>query len=182
MQEFLKSIKFDSFSLIGRNPLFFSDVVRRVQFSEDAKLTSAVEKTALRFRVNGTPYVLELARFSQFSGIKGVKPDRTGWGATLFNPAWDEMFEVTPGSSSGEASAECSNLSDERAMRKRFKAFFPKKEGMVNWGDDKDGFDDFMVVVQRVSEFLRPAWDSQKIEDAKPSMKGLLDVELGGLF
>ncbi|KAJ5152084.1 hypothetical protein N7492_010379 [Penicillium capsulatum] len=168
MEEFVQSIHFRPCN--NRYPIF-DKPVRKVLFSEAIQVSSVVEKAALQFRIKSTPYVLELARYDHFSGVSEPEANRTSWGATLFNPAWDEMLGSATESSTGE------NITPEH-----FTAFFPPSQAGNVLQTGNQGFDEFLTIVQRVSELLRPSSTSEKISHTMPSMEGLLEAELGTLF
>lgn len=180
MEEFVKSIKFNPF--IRGNALFACEPRRRVYTSDEVTLASVVEKTAVQFQVKNTTYILELARFDQYSGNHGLNPDRSSWGATLFDPAWDRILKAEGERIRGEAPLEGPTWRQAQLDSDPFEAFFPSDQWPRTDKGEIGGFDEFLVVIQRISELLRPSQDSQKIAESNPSMQGFLNVNLGTLF
>lgn len=75
---------------------------RKVTFPASAPVSRFVEKTAIRFRVKSTNYILEIARYDQYErvpdknlpGLPGdfSKAPSTSWAASLFDPNWDNLL------------------------------------------------------------------------------------------
>jgi hypothetical protein len=66
-------------------------------FSDTALISKLIQKTAIQFRVKGTEYVLELARFeeSRYSSVGRIRwtPPNVQWGARLLSPRWNGLIE-----------------------------------------------------------------------------------------
>ncbi|EAW07763.1 uncharacterized protein ACLA_024790 [Aspergillus clavatus NRRL 1] len=80
---------------------------RKVLFPHSAPVARFVEKTAIRYRLKGTKYILEIARYDEYSrttvpAYRGQNPPTvigaisevpsTSWGASIFDPNWDNLL------------------------------------------------------------------------------------------
>lgn len=80
---------------------------RKVIFPHIAPVARFVEKTSMRYRLKGTEYVLEIARYDEYCrvnapGFPGQTPASmssdisdaplTSWGASVFDPNWDNLL------------------------------------------------------------------------------------------
>lgn len=182
MSEFVKSIRFTSSS---RNRCISSKPFRKVIFRDDVPVVRVVEKAAIQLKVKGTGYILELARFDQYPGPSAVIGSQavsfsTSWGATLFDPTWDNILGGTPKFQSDKGPLKATKAPQEEMKHGGgMKAFFPSRRGKDRGAEDgKKGFREFLDVVQKITELLGPGKDVK----TEPDMKGLLDVELGTLF
>ncbi|KAB8220267.1 hypothetical protein BDV33DRAFT_203572 [Aspergillus novoparasiticus] len=136
---------------------------RKVVFPSSAPVSRFVEKTAIRYRLKGTKYILEIARYDEYSRLKtdafqGQAPapalvtgeicdvPSTSWGASIFDSNWDNLM------------GEQANLSVGHSARHspELHTFFPPK--IISDSNDKnEGFWEFINLVKRVAEVLSPA-------------------------
>lgn len=79
---------------------------RKVIFPASAPVSRFVEKTAIRYRLKGTKYTFEIARYDEYSrtlisAFPGQIPTligpisetpSTSWGASVFDPSWDNLL------------------------------------------------------------------------------------------
>lgn len=146
---------------------------KNVIIPPDAPVTKFVEKAALQFRIKGTSYILELARFDEYQRYSTTHDEwlRTpiqSWCATMFDPRWDTLLggEVKP------------NTVRTARHGGGLPAFFQSSTG--TGGDNGErGFWEFMRVVNRVAVLLGPSRQKFQSEDEKAE---LLNVDLGTLF
>ncbi|KAI5310808.1 hypothetical protein KEM55_001576 [Ascosphaera atra] len=137
---------------------------RRVSFpiEKSQTLRSIQEKTAWRFRVKNSSYVLELARYDTYPCISSVgvmSPENefiygvprvsehsvTTWGASLYNTDWDNHLGQNAHSKRGE------NVHWKPSL----KSFFPSQTQNPG-GDVQAGFYEFVDLVGEVAQLLRP--------------------------
>ncbi|KAE8376290.1 hypothetical protein BDV26DRAFT_282750 [Aspergillus bertholletiae] len=136
---------------------------RKVIFSSSAPVSRFVEKTSIRYRLKGTQYILEIARYDEYSRLKrdafqGRAPapalltgeicdvPSTSWGASIFNSNWDNLMGEQANLQVGHAARHSPELD----------TFFPSKI-MSNPDGNAAGFWEFVGLVQRVAEILGPA-------------------------
>ncbi|KAB8238898.1 uncharacterized protein BDW43DRAFT_319189 [Aspergillus alliaceus] len=144
---------------------------RKVIFPDSAPVSRFVEKTAIRYRLKGTKYILEIARYDEYTRSKldasqGLAPapipvtgeicavPSTSWGASIFSSNWDNLM------------GEQANLSVGHSARYNpgLDTFFaPKKSSEPN--DKSVGFWEFVGLVKRVAEILGPARASSSSEN-----------------
>ncbi|CAG8109307.1 unnamed protein product [Penicillium olsonii] len=91
LRKFKHSIRYvwnPSSSSIGSMPQ------RKAKFHPSAPITRFVEKSAIQLSVIGTAYTFELARFDDYlyANHRWAKSPKVSWGASLFNPEWDELL------------------------------------------------------------------------------------------
>lgn len=176
--EFVKSVRLASpnyGSGIGAAPS------RRVVFSTVLPVAKYVEKAALQFKIKGTDYILELARFDEYTPISPRRRERTStaavsWGATLFNPQWDITLGFRNSPDSGAA-----QRFEMSAQHGGLAALFPSSKGPET-ETNTEGFQEFINIISRVSELLGPGQDWSARTAAKENMTRFLDTELGTLF
>lgn len=133
---------------------------RRVTFPPTAPVSRFVEKTALRYRLKGTNYILEIARYdeyrragSQFSQGQVQNSNLgpildvpfTTWGASIFGLDWDNLLGEHANMEVGYSASWSPNL----------KTFFPPK-AKTNPTDTSSGFWEFVNLVKDVAELLGP--------------------------
>jgi hypothetical protein len=149
---------------------------RKVLFPKSAPVSRFVEKTSIRYRLKGTKYILEIARYDEYSRLKveafpghspaTIKGDicevpSTSWGASIFNSSWDNLM------------GEQANLPVGHSARYNpdLNSFFPPN-GSSDSGEKCAGFWDFVCLVKRVAEILgpaRPPFSSEKAARKVPS-------------
>ncbi|KAK2752740.1 hypothetical protein FQN55_005871 [Onygenales sp. PD_40] len=131
-------------------------VGQRVTFSDSVRVDKLTEKTALRYRVTGTEYVFELARYDTYyrakPGNMGVtrvnqmteKPITT-WGASIFSLEWDNQL-----GKNGDIRA--GNTADWNAS---LNSFFPCDDDSGPT-EDNAGFNKFIYIVNQIAHVLAP--------------------------
>ncbi|KAJ9291149.1 hypothetical protein DTO280E4_4412 [Paecilomyces variotii] len=133
---------------------------RRVTFPPTAPVSRFVEKTALRYRLKGTNYILEIARYDEYrrTGIQFsqgqvqisnpgpiLNAPFTTWGASIFGLDWDNLLGEHANMGVGHSASWSPNL----------KTFFPPK-AKTNPTDTSSGFWEFVNLVKDVAELLGP--------------------------
>lgn len=146
---------------------------RNVVFSASVPVSRVVEKTAIRYRLKGTTYILEIARYDEYtSNAVSAPPDAdqptqnqmseapvTSWGASLFDSNWDNLLGQHGNLPIGVSTRYSSDLS----------TFFPPEE--LDNEDKKAGFRRFIGLVRQVAEILGakatpPTASSEKNRDS----------------
>ncbi|GMF72721.1 unnamed protein product [Aspergillus oryzae] len=144
---------------------------RKVVFPSSAPVSRFVEKTAIRYRLKSTKYILEIARYDEYSRLKtdasqGQAPapalvtgeicdvPSTSWGASIFDSNWDNLM------------GEQANLSVGHSARHspELHTFFPPKT-ISDSNDKNEGFWEFISLVKRVAEVLSPAQPRSSLEN-----------------
>ncbi|KAL2808759.1 hypothetical protein BJX63DRAFT_435812 [Aspergillus granulosus] len=138
---------------------------RKVIFPPNAPVSRFVEKTALRYRLKGTDYIFEIARYDEyrranmpiFTGQTGAtitggisNTPFTSWGASVFGANWDNLLGSHANLPVGHAANYSPNLA----------TFFPPKEPSTQGGDEAKGFWEFIELVKQAAELLGPAQPS----------------------
>lgn len=135
---------------------------RKVIFPPSAPVSRFVEKTAIRYRLKGTKYTFEIARYDEYSrtvipAFPGQIPTLIGpisevpftsWGASLFEPSWDNLLGQHANLPVGHSARYSPNLD----------TFFPPREQSTSTSDEKHtGFWAFIHLVKQAAEILSPA-------------------------
>ncbi|PYI12561.1 hypothetical protein BO78DRAFT_435009 [Aspergillus sclerotiicarbonarius CBS 121057] len=182
---------------------------RKVTFSASAPVARFIEKTAVRYRLKGTNYILEIARYDEYCranlpALPGLLPTymgpftpvpNTSWGASLFDPHWDNLLGEHANLPIGQSAKYHPNTN----------TFFPAR-GPSGDGEKSRGFWDFANMVKQIAELMGPgralAGDKASADPslkAKPTtcqgsssdsspvigttdLGGLLNADLGTLF
>ncbi|KAM5437236.1 hypothetical protein McanMca71_001153 [Microsporum canis] len=153
LREFSHSVKFKPEEM----PDLSSPGKQRVSFSNLAPIARIVEKSALRYRLKGTNYIFELARYDEYSPsqwsaaqiLQGSKPNHmsstpvTSWGASIFDLQWDNMLGQHANFGVGHNADWSPSLN----------TFFPCF-GDADPTDLRSGFNCFMPLIQQVSSLL----------------------------
>ncbi|KAE8355587.1 hypothetical protein BDV28DRAFT_146037 [Aspergillus coremiiformis] len=144
---------------------------RKVIFPNTAPVSRFVEKTAIRYRLKGTKYILEIAKYDEYSRLKVdafqgqasapvllmgeiCEVPSTSWGASIFNSNWDNLMGEQANLSVGHAAQYTPDLD----------TFFPPK--VSSDSDDKSvGFWEFVGLVKLVAEVLGPARTSSSSDN-----------------
>ncbi|WEW55851.1 hypothetical protein PRK78_001284 [Emydomyces testavorans] len=147
LRAFSHSIHFKPGAVLG----FRQNTGRRVTFSNLVPVNRLVEKTALRYRLKGTSYILEVARYDEyFRAMPGTNEiteiPMTSWGASIFDLQWDNMLGQHANFRLGHKAEWIPSLS----------TFFPSVQ-IAGPPDVCTGFDQFMELVKRVAFILSPA-------------------------
>ncbi|EAW22799.1 uncharacterized protein NFIA_014910 [Aspergillus fischeri NRRL 181] len=184
---------------------------RKVVFPASAPVSRFVEKTAIRYRLKNTKYILEIARYDEYSrttapGYGGQNPaaitgpisevPSSSWGASIFDPNWDNLLGQHANIPLGHTARYSPSLN----------TFFPPIEETT--GSKCEGFWELIALVRRVAELLGSTKtsvenvkqrvpkspSSDKSDEAAtarqnrqqvnigPQMRVLLDADLGTLF
>ncbi|KAF4160268.1 hypothetical protein CNMCM6936_004009 [Aspergillus lentulus] len=184
---------------------------RKVVFPASAPVSRFVEKTAIRYRLKNTKYILEIARYDEYSrttapgyggqnsaAITGPISDvpSSSWGASIFDPNWDNLLGQHANIPLGHTARYSPSLD----------TFFPPIEETT--GRKCEGFWELIALVRRVAELLGSTKtssenvkqrvpkspSSDKSDEAiiarqnrqqvniGPQMRVLLDADLGTLF
>lgn len=156
---------------------------RRTVYPGDAPVRRIIEKAAVQYRVKGTSYILEIARYDEYccSDILQAKPARPGmsetatssWGASLFRDDWDKLL------------ADCTQPNAEKdRSAATLNAFFAPKQGAEEAGN---GFKQFMKITDSIARLLSMKDFQQRPEPTTENSTGskgaqLLGAELGTMF
>lgn len=176
---------------------------RKVTFPGTAPVSRFIEKTAIRYRLKGTQYILEIARYDEYRrammpAFPGQNPPTlsgpisevpfTSWGASLFDSNWDNLLGQHANLQVGLSTRYTPDLD----------RFFPPKE-QSDSGDKTAGFSQFLDLVKQVSELLgsdrvKPepstgrkasgadAFSTTSEEKGDAASKRMMDGDLGTLF
>ncbi|KAL4886595.1 hypothetical protein BJY04DRAFT_228404 [Aspergillus karnatakaensis] len=132
---------------------------RKVTFPSEPAVSRLVEKTALRFRLKGTQYIFEIARYDEYKrnntpigtgmiigggGLSEVP--YTSWGASIFLPAWDNLL----GAHANLPLGRIANYAPSLAK------FFPSSEPLSTPEDQAKGFWKFVDLVKQAAGLLGP--------------------------
>ncbi|OGM47547.1 hypothetical protein ABOM_004195 [Aspergillus bombycis] len=160
LKSFSHSISFRRTTTIGD---ISAKPKRKVIFPSSAPVSRFVEKTSIRYRLKGTKYILEIARYDEYSRLKtdalqGKAPapafmtgeicdvPSSSWGASIFGSNWDNLMGDQANLPVGHSARHSPELH----------TFFPPKT--TSDSDDKNvGFWEFICLVKRVAEVLGPA-------------------------
>ncbi|RJE19427.1 hypothetical protein PHISCL_08230 [Aspergillus sclerotialis] len=129
---------------------------RNVIFPASVPVSRVVEKMAVRYRLKGTTYVLEIARYDEYApNVASASPNvnqptqeqmaeapSTSWGASLFDSNWDNLLGQHGNLPIGVSTRYSPDLS----------TFFPPEE--PDNEDKKAGFRRFIGLVRQVAEIL----------------------------
>lgn len=125
---------------------------RRVTFSDLVPVARLVEKSALRYRLNGTNYIFELARYDEYRRVQSLEfpglnqmavTPVTSWGASIFDQQWDNMLGQHANFRVGHTAEWSPSLN----------TFFPCCDD-PNPSDLRIGFHQFIPLVKQVSLLL----------------------------
>lgn len=173
LSEFAHSVKFKA------DNLKTTEVRRKVEFSDAVPVSRLIEKSAWRYRLKGTSYVFELARYDEYRRVgmaisqgRPLQPPPnqlslspvTSWGGSIFDMNWDNMLGKQANYGTGR-SAE---------WRPTLNTFFPASE----YSDPRDssaGFSELLNLVTKMSELLyaKPGEEgSVKNEDGQEAENG----------
>ncbi|OXV08262.1 hypothetical protein Egran_03978 [Elaphomyces granulatus] len=158
------------------------DIKRRVIFPESAPISRIIEKAAIRFRLKGTDYILEVARFDEYTRnglqirdgrVQCPNPTaisevpKTTWGASIFGVHWDNLLGQ-------HANMEVGHVA---SWKRDLDTFFPKNEKGASSGDHP-GFQQFILQVKDIAALLGP--DMQLVHrnsQSKASNDGIPKIE-----
>lgn len=137
---------------------------RKVIFPATAPVSRFVEKAAIRYRLMGTKYTFEIARYDEYSrglvpAFPGQNPPTlvgpilempsTSWGASVFDPNWDNLLGEHANLPVGHSARYNPNLDTF------FPPYFPPRE-QSGTAEKHVGFWNFVSLVQQAAELLSP--------------------------
>lgn len=183
LDAFAHSVRFKSEAAEGG---LKAEARRKVEFSNAVPVSRLIEKSALRYRVKGTNYTLELSRYDEYrhvgmqvlQGRPVQPPDQlstvpvTSWGASIFDMNWDNVLGEHANYGMGRAADWRPNLN----------TFFPTR-GDPNPVNIRAGFSEFLHSVTKISELLhpKPAKDGPKTSvDGKPATTHPTEKQVDG--
>lgn len=163
MDSFAHSVKFNTEAAEGG---LKAEARRKVVFSDAVPVARLIEKSALRYRLKGTGYTFELARYDEYRHVgieilqgRAVQPQPnqlskvpvTSWGGSIFDMHWDNVLGEHANYGVGRSAAWRPNLN----------TFFPSREDPKTT-NIRAGFSEFSNLVTRISELLhsKPATDN----------------------
>ncbi|KAL4778845.1 hypothetical protein BJX76DRAFT_352283 [Aspergillus varians] len=139
---------------------------RKVIFPASPPVSRLVEKSAIRYRMKGTKYIFEIARYDEYRRVE-VPITQTGamitgamsevpytsWGASIFEANWDNLL------------GEHANLPVGHSAKysPKLATFFPPKEPSPE--DQTKGFWEFINLVKQAAELLGPTRTSSEATD-----------------
>jgi hypothetical protein len=167
---FTSSIRFKSEAARGG---LIAEPKRKVLFATGAPVSRLIEKSALRYILKGTNYVLELARYDEFRRV-GLHVDQgdpqqhanadgisdvpvTYWGASMYDMEWDNKLGQHANFGVGHSAGWHPTLN----------TFFPDWND-PDTGNNRSGFHQFLSLVGEVSKLLCP----QRKKDSFQKPKG----------
>ncbi|KAJ5827230.1 hypothetical protein N7447_003993 [Penicillium robsamsonii] len=157
---------------------------RKAGFSYGSPVKRFVEKAAIQLQVKDSPHVFELARFDEYTYAAGhwSMTPKVSWGASLFNPSWDdilgEQVEVSADdiSKNGCLSVFFPRPGDDQEQTDNEKEKTDdevRKEAEIRKMDEEEQLGLFMSTVQKVARMLgNPGGE----------MSDILETDLGSLF
>ncbi|KAI2086268.1 hypothetical protein LOZ33_006747 [Ophidiomyces ophidiicola] len=145
LRAFANSIHFKPDANLG----FCGNITRRVTFSHLAPINRLVEKTALRYQLKESSYILEVARYDTYiraiSGTKLSDTPMTTWGASVFDVQWDNLLGQHANIKLGYAPEWTPSLS----------TWFPDLHHARST-DECKGFEQFIDLIHRIALLLSP--------------------------
>lgn len=159
---------------------------RRTVYPAGAPVHRIIEKAAVQYRVKGTRYILEIARYDEYCHNENLqsKLSRSGmsetatssWGASLFRDDWDKLLaDCTKPNAEREPSAATLNA-----------VFSPKQDAE----ETEFGFKQFVEITNDIARLLTVKDSQQRPEPPAPAAENptrprgtqLLGAELGTMF
>lgn len=146
---------------------------RKVIFPSSAPVSRFVEKTAIRYRLKGTKYTFEIARYDEYSrtlvpAFPGQYPPTmvgpisevpsTSWGASVFDPNWDNLLGQHANLPVGHSARYSPNLD----------TFFPSHSTS---GEKNAGFWEFICLVRQAAELFSSARSSSPKQAQKTASR-----------
>jgi hypothetical protein len=141
---------------------------KKVMFPPSPPVSRYVEKSAIRYRIKGTKYIFEIAKYDEYKrSVAGVccggdillgnlsETPCTFWGASVFDANWDNLLGGHANLPMGQSAKYSPNLA----------TFFPSKEPLPVPQNQTKGFWEFIDLVRQAAELLGPTQTSP--EDAK---------------
>ncbi|KAL4741387.1 hypothetical protein BDV11DRAFT_213168 [Aspergillus similis] len=132
---------------------------KKVTFPPNPPVSRYVEKSAIRYRIKGTKYIFEIARYDEYRrsgagfccagdimlGSMSETP-YTFWGASVFGANWDNLLGGHANLPMGQSAKYSPNLA----------TFFPSKEPLPVPESQTKGFWEFVGLVKQAAELLGP--------------------------
>lgn len=133
---------------------------RKVIFKDSPPVSRLVEKTAFRYRLKGTDYTLEVARYDEYvrknlfnmqdqsvtaAASQFSEVPFTSWGASIFDSKWDNLLGEHANLPVGQSAKYNPNLNT---------FFLPRQSAVPN--EKGAGFWEMVDLVKRVAEVLGP--------------------------
>ncbi|KAI9038755.1 uncharacterized protein KD926_010490 [Aspergillus affinis] len=179
---------------------------RKVMFPQSAPVARFVEKTAMRYLLKNTDYILEIARYDEYSrvntqnfqaqGLAAMVSSEissvpsTSWGASIFDPQWDNLLGGHANLSVGHSAGYNTDLD----------TFFPAQ--VSPFEGKNTGFWEFMSLVKKIAAVLGSTSPNIAAERSSPKFSstkkprpasqdpttlgsqgtGLMQADLGTLF
>lgn len=178
LRSFSHSISFRSTENIGD---IAAAPKRKVIFPSSAPVSRFIEKTAIRYRLKGTNYTFEIARYDEYSrtftsAFPGqTSPTITGpisevpstsWGASVFDPNWDNLLGQHANLPVGYSARYSPSLD----------TFFQSRQQTAQTsGENNAGFWEFIRLVKQATELLSPREICLLLEPQKSTRKDSLD-------
>ncbi|KAL4755082.1 hypothetical protein BDW72DRAFT_189690 [Aspergillus terricola var. indicus] len=141
---------------------------KKVTFPLSPPVSRYVEKSAIRYRIKGTKYIFEIARYDEYrrsgAGVRCAGDAMLGsmsespytfWGASVFDANWDNLLGGHANLPVGQSAKYSPNLA----------TFFPSREPLPVPENQTKGFWEFIGLVKQAAELLGPTQTSA--EDAK---------------
>jgi hypothetical protein len=179
LEKFLRSIRFQwnpSVKNMGAVPQ------RRARFLYGSPVKRFIEKATIQLQVIDSPHVFELARFDEYTYTTGhwcLKP-KVSWGASLFNPTWDDILGE-------QAEVNVDDISKEGCLS----VFFPPPEGEEQ-DNDKEKTDEEVrkeaetrkkVEEEQLGQFMSTVQQvARMLGNPGGELSDVLETELGSLF
>ncbi|KAJ5490059.1 hypothetical protein N7453_010884 [Penicillium expansum] len=178
LDKFMRSIRFQwnpNAKSIGCAPQ------RKARFSYGSPVKRFVEKASVQLQVKNSPHVFELARFDEYTYSAGhwSMTPKVSWGASLFNPSWDDILGEQADVGALEISDGCLSVffpppeGDQEQTDKQKTDDEICEEAEIRKTDEEEQLGAFMSVVQKIARML-----------ANPGaeMPEVLETDLGSLF
>lgn len=178
LDKFMRSIRFQwnlNAKSIGCAPQ------RKARFSYGSPVKRFVEKASIQLQVKNSPHVFELARFDEYTYSAGhwSMTPKVSWGASLFNPSWDDILGEQADVGALEISDRCLSVffpppeGDQEQTDKQKTDDEICEEAEIRKTDEEEQLGAFMGVVQKIARML-----------ANPGaeMPEVLETDLGSLF
>lgn len=141
---------------------------RKVTFPSSPPVSRLVEKSAIRYRIKGTKYIFEIARYDEYRRVEvhigqtgatmtGGMSDvpYTSWGASVFEANWDNLLGGHANLPVGHSAKYNPSLA----------TFFPPKEPLAALEDHTKGLWEFVDMVKQAAELLGPTRTSPEDAD-----------------
>lgn len=161
---------------------------RKVTFPPNPPVSRLVEKSAIRYRIKGTNYIFEIARYDEYKRVDvpigqtgltmtGGMSDvpYTSWGASLFEANWDNLL-------GGHANLP---IGHSAKYNPGLATFFPPKEPLTALEDQTKGLWEFVDLVKQAAELLGPTRtssedaDNDAVSNARSASLGLATMKIG---